>query len=474
MASDVFGIVGTTQAGSFRVERVVAEGGFAVVYRAHHEGFRAPIALKCLKVPETMTGEERAGFLDKFREEGALLFRLSAVSPAIVRPLHVDVLELDGGRVVPFLALEWLEGEGFDVILRRRREQGKAPLGVQRLVAFLQPVARALAQAHRLPGPDGPIAVIHRDVKPDHVFLARGDGGEVLKILDFGIARTKSAATLHAGRTTLGAAFEAFTPGYASPEQWQPKRHGQTGPWTDVWGLALTMVEALSGKAPIDGDMAAMMGTALDEVRRPTPRAEGTKVSDEVEAVFARALEVDPRRRTQSIEAFWTELEVALGLAPTLSPVPGSRSALALASEPPPAMPGAPEPVPPSRGQFERATAPTLLAPPPPAPPRAVAAPRRPEPKLVIELAAPVRRREEMGTLAPEPRRQRGMIDLRERLRLPGILALLALAVGGADAIYVRMTGEVLVIGAVRPVWIAGPLALMGVALALWRILEAW
>jgi serine/threonine-protein kinase len=512
MASDVFGIVGTTQAGSFRVERVVAEGGFAVIYRAYHEGFRAPVALKCLKVPETMTEEGRAAFLEKFREEGALLFRLSASSPAIVRPLHVDVLELPGGRFVPFLALEWLEGEGFDVILQRRRDQGKPPLDLPRLVSFLQPAAAALAQAHRLPGPDGPIAVIHRDVKPDHIFNARVEGGEVVKILDFGIARAKSAATLHAGRTTMGAAVDAFTPGYASPEQWVPKRYGQTGPWTDVWGLALTMVEALVGRPAIDGDLPGMMGTALDEGRRPTPRTEGAVVSDAVERVFEQALAVDPRRRTQSIEAFWTGIEVALGLAPSLSVRPGTApgSSRALASDPPPPMPGAPAPARPPRPPPDRMVAQTLPAaqapaftPPTRAPTPAVRAPTPParpvtppvrpadeiahartlpadpklaEPKLElqIELAAPVRRREDIGgTLAPDVPETRTLADLRERLRTPAILVVLAMVVGGADAVYGHVVGEPLVLLSLRPVWVAGPLALLGVMLGCWRLLDA-
>ena len=78
---DVFGIVGTTQAGNFHVEQVVAEGGFGVVYRALHAGFRAPVALKCLKVSEARTPRERSLFLEKFREEAQLLFRLSASIP---------------------------------------------------------------------------------------------------------------------------------------------------------------------------------------------------------------------------------------------------------------------------------------------------------------------------------------------------------------------------------------------------------
>ncbi len=197
MTDDVFGIVGTLQAGSFRVERVVAEGGFAVVYRqAYHEGFRAPVRrLKCLKVPDTtMTDANRAAFLEKFREEGELLFRLSALEPAVVRPLHVDVLML-GHRLVPFLALEWLEGEALDQRIEARRLRGKAPIEIGKLCQpFLQPAARALAQAHRLPGPDGPVAFIHRDIKPENLFVAQAPGGEVVKVLDFGIARTVRAA----------------------------------------------------------------------------------------------------------------------------------------------------------------------------------------------------------------------------------------------------------------------------------------
>src|SRR5262245_50081506 len=58
MAEDVFGIVGSLQAAVFRVERVVAEGGFGVVYRAHHEGFKAAVALKCLKIPGAFSAEQ--------------------------------------------------------------------------------------------------------------------------------------------------------------------------------------------------------------------------------------------------------------------------------------------------------------------------------------------------------------------------------------------------------------------------------
>lgn len=107
--------------------------------------------------------------------------------------------------------------------------------------------------------------------------------------------------------------ISAFTPTYAAPEQWLPKRFGQTGTWTDVWGLALTAAETLLGRAPLDGDLAELMGTAVDPVRRPTPRNAGLSISDKVEAVFTKALAVSPSDRYPTVAAFWSELEEAIG-----------------------------------------------------------------------------------------------------------------------------------------------------------------
>lgn len=315
MLEDVFEIVGSVVGGAYSVEAVVAEGGFAVVYRAYHGAFHAPVALKCLKVPNVKGADQRE-FLERFREEGEVLFRLSMSIPAVVRPLHVDAFENSRGVFIPYMALEWLEGDTLDVMIARRREQGLQPLGPRRVVRLLGPVARALERAHKFPGPDGPVSIIHRDLKPDNIVVATVNGEEVVKVLDFGIAKVKSVASQAAGRMSQDGSQAAvpFTPGYAAPEQWFPKRFGQTGPWTDVWGLALSAVEALSGKPAIDGDHAAMMGTAVDEKRRPTPRTEGVLVPDAVEECFLHALAVDPRERYQDVGRFWDDLEAALGM----------------------------------------------------------------------------------------------------------------------------------------------------------------
>jgi len=314
MAEDVFEIVGTVVGGAFNVEEVVAEGGFAVVYRAFHAAFHAPVALKCLKVPTVRRVDQRE-FLERFRAEGEVMFRLSQSIPAVVRPLHVDAFETAAGVFVPYMALEWLDGETLDVMIAKRYVKGMPPMSPKRVVGLLAPVARALQRAHRFPGENGPISIIHRDLKPDNIVVAEVNGEEVIKILDFGIAKVKSVAVQVAGRQSQeDPTAVPFTPAYAAPEQWFPKRYGQSGPWTDVWGLALCAVESMSGKPAIDGDHSAMMGTAVDEKRRPTPREEGATVSDKVEAVFKRALAVDPRDRFHDVGAFWDALETELGL----------------------------------------------------------------------------------------------------------------------------------------------------------------
>src|SRR5690606_33454978 len=120
-------------------------------------------------------------------------------------------------------------------------------------------------------------------------------------------------------------AVSAFSPAYAAPEQWSPKRLGQTGPWTDVWGLGLCLVEAMKGDDALTGEQAEMMSAALDPEHRPTPRSQGVLVSDAVERVFTRALAVDPRSRYGSIAEFWDDLVLSVGLQRELGSL-GARS----------------------------------------------------------------------------------------------------------------------------------------------------
>jgi serine/threonine-protein kinase len=320
MVGDRFGIVGVTLAGTFRVEEAIAEGGFAVVYRAEHVAFRAPVALKCLKIPGTIAPADNDSFVESFREEAEILFHLSAQIPEVVRPLHADAMTLDDGRFVPYLVLEWVEGTPLDAVVISREDKGKPPLGIKQVTRMLTPIARALHRAHRFRVPGGStVCVAHCDLKPENVLITAPGSSVAAKILDFGIASAREAVAQAVGRITESSQPRPFTPGYGAPEQWAPKRFGQAGPWTDVWGLAITMVECLVGHPVIMGDPRAMMGTVIDPGRRPTPRSEGALVSDAVERAFARALAVDPCDRYQNVAAFWGDLETAQGLEPSIA-----------------------------------------------------------------------------------------------------------------------------------------------------------
>lgn len=509
MADDVFGIVGTVQGGAYRVDAVVAEGGFAVVYRAYHAAFRANVALKCLKVPGSLSKQGQEDFLEKFREEAELLFRLSSAIPSVVRPLHVGTIESKSDRFVPFIALEWLEGYTLDTLISKRALEDAPPLDLRAAVQLLTPVADALCRAHKFPTPNGVLSIIHRDLKPENIFIATVHGRQLTKVLDFGIAKTKSAATQLVGQQSASESpLSAFTPAYGAPEQWLPKRYGQTGTWTDVWGLALTLVEAVSGHTPIDGDHAAMMGSAIDPVRRPTPRNEGVRIADDVEAIFSRALAVDPRDRFHDVGVFWNALCRSVSLPETVGE--------ATKSQPPPAGvvhgAGAIRPsadgqrteVAPALTSRDPSSVPDLVVAPPSRsnaaersraaaqqPKARPASPRSNDPNAMFgsafeqlddASAAPLRL-DAKGDHGLSPRSARSRIasasgyavrQRREtRLELGGPLRLFAFAVllMAFDWGYSAVTGEVLRAGPARMFWVAGPLAAVGAIQLLSRLL---
>jgi serine/threonine-protein kinase len=477
VTADAFGIVGTLQAGAFKVEAVVAEGGFAVVYRAHHAAFRAAVALKCLKVPSALTAEHQQEFLERFREEAELLFRLSAGIPTVVRPLHVGTLETPKQAFVPFLALEWLDGKTLEQTIADRRARGLEPMSLVDLMRLLTPVARALERAHHFPDAAGELAILHRDLKPENIFIASVQGAEVVKILDFGIGKVKNAATQIVGKVSATEdALNAFTPCYGAPEQWLPKRFGQTGPWTDVWGLALTLLEGISGTTVFTGDQGAILSAVVDEAKRPTPGALGVPVRGEVDAVFRRGLAVDPRHRYPSIEAFWSELTEALGTAATewmpVSVQQGDPAVPDLVLDVKPAQRKAP---PPQRhvarasfddddDDFELGA--YLPAKAPPSTPIALDG-------VGLTSVPPSRRaRAVASTVVARPPRSEA-VSIRSKLKQPIQLTVAGCLVMVADYAYAAVNGEPFAIGPLRAFWIAAPLVIGGIGIAVVRLLAS-
>jgi len=308
---DALRLVGRTIADKYAVESVVGEGGFAVVYRAMHLIWKRPVALKIFKALGDFSEADRKKLLDEFVQEGSLLADLSARTAAIVQARDIGMLDLAGGERVPYMVLEWLEGATLEAVLATERQEGAPLRTAAEAVHLLDPAAEALALAHRK-------GIAHRDVKPGNVFVlgdARGDG--TVKLLDFGIAKVVSDAQKMAGSfTKTSGKVTSFTPAYGAPEQFS-RTVGSTGPWTDVFSLALIVVEMLTGREPLEGDDYGQLFVASGNPnRRPTPRTLGAEVSDEVEAVFAKALAIKPTDRWETAGAFWNALRQAVAMAP--------------------------------------------------------------------------------------------------------------------------------------------------------------
>jgi formylglycine-generating enzyme required for sulfatase activity/serine/threonine protein kinase len=309
--NDTLQLVGRTIADKYAVESLVGEGGFATVYRAMHTIWKRPVALKVFKAFGNFSEKDRQKLLDEFVQEGALLADLSARTAAIVQARDIGMLETAKGEHIPYMVLEWLDGATLEAVIQDEKARSVPPRTLADAVRLLDPAAEALALAHRK-------GIAHRDVKPGNVFVLGDPRGEcTVKLLDFGIAKVVNDAQKMAGSFTKTAGqVTSFTPAYGAPEQFS-RTHGATGPWTDVFSLALITLELTSGKEPLDGDDFLQLGvSAANPDRRPTPRTFGVAVSDEIEAVFAKAVAIKPAQRWQSGGEFWNALRQALRMDP--------------------------------------------------------------------------------------------------------------------------------------------------------------
>jgi eukaryotic-like serine/threonine-protein kinase len=309
MVTDPLSLVGTTVAEKYRVEAFVSEGGFAVVYRATHVILNKPVALKLFSGLSRIPPEQRAPLHRAFIAEGAFLSELCSETASVVQPRDVGSLTTPDGQWLPFMVLEWLEGENLEDFLTRERNAAAPGWTLPETIGLLAQVATALDVAHAK-------GIAHRDVKPSNLFLLgrpTRHGIGTVKILDFGVAKMM-ADGFSAGQASTGHHVTSFTPEYGAPEQFN-RAYGATGPWTDVYALALVACELLAGRAAVTGESLTELGLrAMDPKHRPTPRALGVRLSDAVEAVFARALAVSPMERYERAGQFWLDLEMACGM----------------------------------------------------------------------------------------------------------------------------------------------------------------
>jgi eukaryotic-like serine/threonine-protein kinase len=284
LSPDPFGLAGTVLERKYRIDRVVAEGGFGIVYAGHHLALDLPVAIKVLKRRDHLGVDAWHELLARFVQEAQTMARLR--HPHIASILDTGVAELHG-ESVPWMVLEWLEGQTLqDALLARRGSGGRTPAEALEL---LRPVLSAVAEAH-----DSRIA--HRDLKPSNVMLVpTRKGGSVARVLDFGIAKVMCGEREEgtSGHTTTQETFRAFSMGYVAPEQVAGTR---TGPWTDVHALGLMLSEVLTDQSPYAGQDATSHHALVFDPCRPTPRRFGVDVGV-WEPIVARALALKPAER---------------------------------------------------------------------------------------------------------------------------------------------------------------------------------
>jgi serine/threonine protein kinase len=293
---DAFGLVGSRLDGKYAVEAVVAEGGFGVVYRGTHVALQKSVAIKVLKVPDELAGPGRKSFLERFAQEARLIAALD--HPAIVRVIDFGASPMPVGEAAPWMVLDWLTGLSLEQDLDARRGAGgRLPVECLHL---LRPVLEAIAAAHD----DG---IVHRDIKPSNIMRAIDRRGrETLRVLDFGIAKVMgSEGEVSSGLTATQTQQRAFSLLYATPEQISGMR---TGPWTDVYALALVLTEMLTDLGAYDGEDAADIYAEVLSATRPTPAKRGFDVGA-WEAVIAKAVSLKPSDRHASVREFLAALE---------------------------------------------------------------------------------------------------------------------------------------------------------------------
>lgn len=271
---------GSVIAGKYRIDRVLAEGGMGVIYQGWHLVLDQPIAVKVMR-PELAD-----------RPEGSLRFLNEARAAARLKGANVARV-LDSGAIATgpcellYIVLEYLEGADLRTVLD---QEGALP--VERAVDFVLQVCEALAEAHTA-------GIVHRDVKPENLFLTRQpDGSEIIKLLDFGISKRLDAdpGAQQSEAQSLG------SPHYMSPEQMSSP--GTVDERGDIWSLAVVTYELLTFAVPFDGDtLATVCGQVLG--KDPEPLSVYCEdVPSELEELILSCLHKDRNFRPASVREF--------------------------------------------------------------------------------------------------------------------------------------------------------------------------
>jgi serine/threonine protein kinase len=284
--------------GRYELIRPLAAGGMGTVWLGRHIELETDVAIKLVDGVHAL----RPDLLERFRREARAAAQLK--TPHVVQILDYGV---DGG--VPYIAMELLDGEDLDSLLERQ-----PTLSPVRVLQILRPLCRALGLAHGA-------GIVHRDLKPANVFLAKVTDDEVVKLVDFGIAKE-----LHRGAEWATGAAMVGSPLFMSPEQIGGSANVDAR--TDVWSLSVMAYLMLFGEPPFhaNGIAAIFYRIAHDTFEPPSTRSPGLAPFD---AFFQKGLARKVRDRYATVAELLVGFEQAvaqladpnLAVDPTTSPI---------------------------------------------------------------------------------------------------------------------------------------------------------
>ncbi|HVN07810.1 MAG TPA: serine/threonine-protein kinase [Patescibacteria group bacterium] len=339
---------GTVLGGKYEIICKVGEGGMGAVFKAKRTSDGTIWALKV--VAHRLV--EEAGFRQRFKSEALIMQALN--HPNDVRV--VDYLETEEGQ--PITVMEFVDGPHLDELV-----PAGTKMDIARAVNLVIQLVDGLGAAHKM-------TIIHRDVKPDNVMVAKdANGKEIAKLLDFGVAKVKEAGELFASQKTA-AGVMIGTPAYMSPEQVKGVPSDQLTGAVDLYAAAVILFELLCGRPPFVEKKPVMMLMAHAATPPPDPRQFRKDIPAPLAEAILKALQKDPTQRFANAE------EMHQALAASLAPAAAAAAATPVAAASPAPPPAAPAP--PAKPAIAPPPAPTApprpaAAPPPPPPPPAPA-----------------------------------------------------------------------------------------------------
>jgi serine/threonine protein kinase len=267
----------------YRLRSIIGEGGMGIVYEGLHEKLGSRVAVKFLRTDLNLSKET----ISRFENE-------AKIAAALGHRNIVRIFDMGSFESVPYFVMEFLDGVPLDEII-----EDKGTLGVPQAVDIVIQILEALNAVHFK-------GVIHRDLKPENVIIVNEPGGgEIVKILDFGICRLQTDACSAMRMTKTGAVFG--TPYYMSPEQAEGRRDIDSR--ADLYSVGAILYKMLTGRTPFVGENYNTVIVNIINKEPPLPRKYNMEIPRDLETVIVKSLERNRDKRFLDAREFIEALE---------------------------------------------------------------------------------------------------------------------------------------------------------------------